>query len=885
MAGKESRQCPHFNITDGVCGCPEFWRPAQDPQHDRSSSAFQETLNARYSQSASNRQVSLSVNSIPLPDRKKAQQVTPAPPVPPKETCFFWYHGSCRRGDECDRPHEAHPTWPIPPPPGFRHYQPCTLPLCPLRSDLADGDKPQEYQRRRHTIGGQMDGVAFSRATTTGEGSSDSDTNINTDTDMSEIGEDTYMTSDDEILSLSAGARSAAVCCADDRNAEGTTQAGEVKAQEMGRNDFDESDYVDLSQPLPPSPPSTPHVQRETLMSISHPGTLSKRRHSPAANSPRSNKRRVKLEEISTAELDDVISLFEHPRKMSRWDVKPRSFGLDGQHSEPAAPYLAALHSLPVRPSTEPQADNNSVRRYVPPPFGPPRGPRSMSMLPPICLFFYHKGYCKPKNGRRCDYLHDMHTPQKKVSLRHGIDNHDPACSLPECPVRLRRAGQVQQDEGSLAPHSQPEIEHEPQASARVGPSQSFGIAGPPQHGLNIFVRSRPSGHMVGGPLPQLTGPAKEQKTHIDHLQGIGDMSAAKAASAVEAIVQRQTEKKKKRKKRGKKKSALASSAEILRPLSQGQDAFQQDVDKQPGTLSIQQPLPSVQQLLSLPLENTTVLSEMLPVGSDRRWGPRQRNDNELRDQDTKSFSPRESLDDRSVPKVTQNVVPRTDTSQPLPGLLSIPEALDQPVCDKGSQVSKGRAMSMEGRTDQGPRARYLSKTQHQRVSSYEIVPFEYPQEALGLSSEERRARMFAERRRREMWIQGERIAQKDATVTRDERANNHDNLQARSTLTANVGLADPRCEHNAGYDGSFDRPRCQRCGDMDKGCDRISGAGPCLRCKDAGIGAEGCVDWRLGGSSMAHGPKRLVDYELPEGDQRLDWDTDLVRTLFGEIE
>ncbi|KAK0824511.1 hypothetical protein LTS02_018403, partial [Friedmanniomyces endolithicus] len=34
-------------------------------------------------------------------------------------------------------------------------------------------------------------------------------------------------------------------------------------------------------------------------------------------------------------------------------------------------------------------------------------------------------------------------------------------------------------------------------------------------------------------------------------------------------------------------------------------------------------------------------------------------------------------------------------------------------------------------------------------------------------------------------------------------------------------------------------KPRCQRCRKSKKGCDRQR---PCGRCKDAGIGAEGCV-------------------------------------------
>jgi hypothetical protein len=62
-----------------------------------------------------------------------------ADPEKPQETCFFWYHGDCRRGAACDRKHEARITWPISIPPGFVHWQECSLPLCPLRKDLVSG--------------------------------------------------------------------------------------------------------------------------------------------------------------------------------------------------------------------------------------------------------------------------------------------------------------------------------------------------------------------------------------------------------------------------------------------------------------------------------------------------------------------------------------------------------------------------------------------------------------------------------------------------------------------------------------------------------------------------------------------------------------------------
>lgn len=505
MAGKESRQCPHFNITDGVCGCPEFWRPVQSTKHGRFQPALQETQNERCSQDRANRLASSSVNASPLADRTKIQQVTPAPPGPPKDTCFFWYHGSCRRGGECDRPHEAHPTWPIPPPPGFRHYQPCTLTLCPLRSDLTVRDKPQNSQHRPHTIGSQIDGAAFSRATTAGESSSDNDTAFNTETDMSETVESTYLTSGEDILGPSIENMNVSHGYPDK---EGAAHTDEVRVQEMGRNHSDEFDYVDLTQLSLPSPPATPLV-RDTLLSISHPGTLSKRRHSPAINSPRSHRRRViRLEEVGTTELDNVIPLFERPRKMSQWDKRSRNFGPDDEHSEPATPYSAALHNLLTQP--ESRATCSSVRQYESPPFDPPRGPRSTSALPPICFFFYHKGYCNPKKGRTCDYLHDTKPAQQTVGLPYGIGGHDQFCPLLKCPIRLRRVGEVKQEEG---PHPiQPELKCEPPPSMHASLSPSLEVANSSLCNLTTPIRSRPQGQMMEPPLLQQTRPAKKQE-------------------------------------------------------------------------------------------------------------------------------------------------------------------------------------------------------------------------------------------------------------------------------------------------------------------------------------------------------------------------------------
>ncbi|KAF2792790.1 hypothetical protein K505DRAFT_362603 [Melanomma pulvis-pyrius CBS 109.77] len=75
------------------------------------------------------------------------------PPGPPKETCFFWYHGECPLGDKCDRMHEAHITWPIPPPLDYVHSDPCHLPLCPMKEGMEEllRGRGEKANRKFHT--------------------------------------------------------------------------------------------------------------------------------------------------------------------------------------------------------------------------------------------------------------------------------------------------------------------------------------------------------------------------------------------------------------------------------------------------------------------------------------------------------------------------------------------------------------------------------------------------------------------------------------------------------------------------------------------------------------------------------------------------------------
>lgn len=60
------------------------------------------------------------------------------------ETCFFWYHGKCKRGNMCPMLHGlTQPPSFVQPPPDYMHYVPCNLDWCP-------GDQRHE-QETRHT--------------------------------------------------------------------------------------------------------------------------------------------------------------------------------------------------------------------------------------------------------------------------------------------------------------------------------------------------------------------------------------------------------------------------------------------------------------------------------------------------------------------------------------------------------------------------------------------------------------------------------------------------------------------------------------------------------------------------------------------------------------
>src|SRR5690242_181720 len=854
MASRESRHCPHFGSQDGVCGCPEFWQFANHAQNDQASS-LQEVSNLRYGQSAAISGRSSSVNSIPLPNRTNCQSKTSASPGPLKETCFFWYHGACRRGNQCDRLHEAHPTWPITPPPGFRHFQPCTLPLCPLRADFETDLKSHEYQRPRREMDGQVDGAAFSRARIAGESSSDliSDT---ADTDVSDAGDDSISTSEPGFD---------ARCCADDSEEEGANAESEfVMEQTQGKDELDEPDYVDLSQLL--SPQTTPITQEETLSSISHPGTRIKRRRLPTTTSSESSSKRAKPEQRRTSDLRDVDPILERPRTMSQWDTKSQISTLSGQHPETGATYFAPSHKTPplLDPWFVAHAEPSIIDAQ---PFDPPKGPRGMDVSPPICFFYYHKGYCKPKRGRRCDYLHDKDTSQQTVSLPHGIDNHDPQCSLPLCPIRLRTLNGLSREHLKLPAITVPDIKDELITLPKISEPLSHDYISHSPRDENRAVRGRPPRGTLGQLLPKLTGGARErfleQKRTIEHMQAISGIDLENA-STVDSVHRIQAEKLGKRGRRRRKRRA--QEAERARMQMKEDEMIRQGRCGQSVAPATQNPLPSLllndepPALTASPPADNTVKKQGKNSGSERyhQW----RADN---------LRLGRCVNDKNLPGLVPQTGHVKSRSGNREGFSSPAQAPDAIAALAEQQVGIGKAPNMSGPLNREFHRQYPDLASSQLRHADMSVRYEYAPEALGLTADQRRAQVIQDITARHPAVAQtllqddpnsaalEMVTENAPTGTRFEGQNQHLLSKSRYHRTSNG-------EEYWNYQSPY-RPYGPASVDAESGPDQI--------------GNETMEARGAGPLGMQAAPAR----QLPESDQRLDWDTDLVRRLFGEIE
>jgi hypothetical protein len=382
--------CPLDGTQDGVCGCRYFWdRKASDnPARPGTSIALKQAL-------------------TPL------RQPSSTPSDPPHEICFFWYHGTCRKGDQCKLAHESHITWPRTPPPGFVHYEPCDLPLCPLRQDLVAFMEDQKRRKPRKQLGGQLDCAALSSISRSspieGRSSDDESTTIdvqnhneaNIEPKISLIDPNSRALngqySNSSELGSDDGSKEAAMKVNADPQQHNSTEPQDADSPTLTPSPATTNmDYFDLSSITPPLP--SPDRDGTPLLSLSHPGTLGKRKRmtSPKEQESPSNKRQKE----------------------------------QSQRNRTAPSDLLLAHGDDLSPSNPPI----------------PTGLRALGGGALICFYWYHKGHCHPKTRRNgvptnCKYAHTLNMPVPEVSLPPMIGDH-PSCSLPLCP--LRSAGGTQ---------------------------------------------------------------------------------------------------------------------------------------------------------------------------------------------------------------------------------------------------------------------------------------------------------------------------------------------------------------------------------------------------------------------------------------------------------
>lgn len=707
-------------------------------------------------------------------------------------------------------------------------------------------------------MSGQVDGAAFSRATTAGESSSDliSDTTDTTDTDMSVTGDDSNMSAEPGID---------ARCCADDGEKEGANAESEVMmAQTQGKVELDEPDYVDLSQLM--SPHSTPIAQEETLSSISHPGTRIKHRRLPTTTSSKRSSKHAKPEQRSTSDPRDVVPIFERPRAMPQWDTKPHISTLRGQHPETGATYFAPSHIRPPPPDPRLVA-HDEPSNIDSRPFDPPKGPRGTDMSPPICFFYYHKGYCKPKRGRRCDYLHDKDTSQQTVSLPRGIDNHDPQCSLPLCPIRLRNLNGLTREPPALPAVTIIDIKDELKTPPRIFEPPSFDYVSYSPHDEIRAVRVRPPRGMLGQLPPKLTGVVRErfleQKRTIERMQAISGTKLGNA-STVESVNRIQAGKLGKRNRQRKKKRAR--EAERARMQMKEDEMVREGHCGQSVAPATQKSLPSL--LLN---DKPPALTASPPADDTdkKQW-------NDSGGKRYRQWRADSSQLGGSVNnKVLSGLVPQTghvqSPSVDLQGFLSPAQAPDAIAALGEQQVGVGKALDVARPLNRELRQRFpdlaSSLWRHADMS----VRYEYAPESLGLTADQRRAQVF-----QDIIMRRPTVAQ---TLSQDEP-----NSAALEIVTENAPTG-------TRFGGQIEHPLPKsRYQGTTNGEEHWNCQSPYQPPETASDNAESGAD-QIGNKTVEARGADLFDMDaaparqISESDQRLDWDTDLVRRLFGEIE
>ncbi|KAF2850944.1 hypothetical protein T440DRAFT_507647 [Plenodomus tracheiphilus IPT5] len=443
-----NRCCPRDKNQNGVCGCTEYWKHTKPPPTTQPSHTTKGTNNLR--------------------------SPSPPPPGGPKQTCFFWYHDQCRRGDDCPYEHKTHITWPIVPPPGFVHFRPCGLEYCPLNANLALFNEQNAKEREESRLGGQGDGAFMSRVGSSEVGSGD---------DGEEV--------EDEVEELSASARPASSASEQANAMSGLEDAKEASAvnapsvPESANTDPEaflsiaptpstsHKKYFDMADAV--SLPSASEVDDESVVLLGHAGAAGKRYR--GLPSPETQRKRSRGE-LSRIDVGRRLEL-EIPLRAAAQEALSVPVEAPPVPTE-ALPVLRQpdpSHQLPPKPNkqaswTEPGIFDRSSRPSKP--FNPPKGPRALSkekaahqQESEICFFYYHSGVCAPKRkrnrGRRreCQYSHTDPVPGSKVYQPHNITSHSVDCPLPLCPIRMAHQDRSQVDRQELPSNTEPTMKVE----------------------------------------------------------------------------------------------------------------------------------------------------------------------------------------------------------------------------------------------------------------------------------------------------------------------------------------------------------------------------------------------------------------------------------------
>jgi hypothetical protein len=444
---------------------------------------------------------------------------SPTPSGPPQETCLLYYHGECKRGDKCDRAHETHFTWPVPPPPKYVHRKPCYLPLCPMKDGIEELLKSNSSSGYGRNSPGKI-----------GIDSVDADTIVYVGANNAE---ETF------------------VAAAEDED------SGELPTAQLASDEVtdvppfidNKNDIISLSSgscnstTASPSPPPAspmlassplPHPSNEPaeIASISYVGTRKRLRLSKPQTVPRSPANSVaagpgETTLVTTRQPEHICETPHKPSKVSsikekicffwyhqgycrtkRGSTCPCVHTLDTGAREVSLPNELRSHSLDCQlPLCPARLRNKSEPRSViqqkvvaqdkkgqphpewkrPPPTGPrynektTDAPPGFALREKICFNWYHKGYCRPRKGTSCPCVHTLDTGMKEVALPENLRYHNVDCELSLCPVRLRcDSGHetvfVKKEEGDMAKDT-----YRSMMPAAIHPSRVQNMAAPQQ--------------------------------------------------------------------------------------------------------------------------------------------------------------------------------------------------------------------------------------------------------------------------------------------------------------------------------------------------------------------------------------------------------------------